>query len=218
MPEESPAESSTAPAVTGETDAPPAKKRGVREFVVDNAIVALAMLIAKLRGILTLPLIVSAIGTAGYGVWSQILAFVTLLASIVSWNLHLPLVRFIAADRRSAPRIYTTIVTLEMALTAAGAALLLPFSRGASDVLLGDPGLGKHLAVGLGFVFVSNVRLVNLNVYRAYDKFLARSVVELLTSVVELVAIIVVLLKTHDIFAALVAMTIWGAIAALITT
>ena len=192
--------------------------RGVREFVVDNAIVALAMLIAKLRGIITLPLIVGAIGTAGYGVWSQILAFVTLLASIVSWNLHLPLVRFIAADRKSAPRIYTTILVLEMALTAAGAALLLPFSRGASDVLLGDPSLGKHLAVGLAFVFVSNIRLVNLNVYRAYDRFLARSIVELATSVVELVAIIVVLMRTHDIFAALVAMTIWGTIAALITT
>lgn len=198
--------------------APPAKKRGLREFVADNAIVALALLLSKLRGILTLPLIVGTIGTAGYGVWSQLLAFVTLMAFVVCWNLHLPLIRFIAAKKSEAPRVFSTILLLEMALTAAGGLLLLPFSRQASALLLGDEELARHLAVGLLLVFFNNVRLVNVNVYRAYDRFLTRSIVELSASVIELAAIIVVLLATHDLFPAMVAMTVWSALVALFTT
>ncbi|MEZ4294062.1 MAG: oligosaccharide flippase family protein [Polyangiaceae bacterium] len=196
----------------------PAKKRGVREFVADNAIVSLALVIGKLRGIVTLPLIVGAIGTAGYGIWAQILAFVTFLSVVVSWNLHLPLIRFIAADRAQAPRVYTTILTLEMLLTGAAAVLLLPFSRETSDALLGDAGLGKHLAMGLVLVFFNNVRLMNLNVYRAYDRFLARSAVELSAQTIELGIIIAVFAVTKDLFAALAAMAAWAAVVAVLST
>jgi O-antigen/teichoic acid export membrane protein len=194
------------------------KRRGAKEFIADNAIVALAMLIGKLRGIITLPLVVGAIGTEGYGLWSQLLAFVTLLAFIVSWNLHLPLIRFIAQDRHAAPRIFSTVMVTEMGLAAAGAVVLFPMSSLASQVLLGDPTLGKHLAVGGALVFFNNVRLVNLNVYRAYDRFLVRSVLDLVASAVELGAIIVVLLKTHDLFYALVAMAAWSAVVAAFST
>lgn len=198
--------------------ASPPPKRGLREFIADNVIVALAMLIAKLRGFVTLPLIVSALGTAGYGTWSQILAFTTLMQAIVGFNLHLPLIRFIAQDKKEAPRIFVTLQLLSVLCAVIGGLVILPFDRGASDLLLGDPSLGRHLAVCLVIVLVSNVRLVNLNVYRAYGKFLARSGVELATSVVELAAIIVVLIQTHDIFSALVVMAAWGAIVAAITT
>ncbi len=204
--------------VAAEDPKPAPKKRGLREFVADNAIVALAMLIAKLRGIVTLPLIVGALGTAGYGTWSQILAFVTLLHAVVSFNLHLPLVRFIAADRKEAPRIYSTVMLLTIGITGTSALLLLPFSRGASGFLLGDRSLSRHLAVGLVLVFTNAVRQINLNVYRAYDRFFVRSVMELVTSAVELAAIIVVLVKTHDIFTALVTMAAWGLVVALVST
>lgn len=197
---------------------PPPKKRGAREFIADNAIVSFALLLAKLRGIVTLPLLVGTIGTAGYGVWSQILAYVTFLAVIVSWNLHLPLIRFIAADRSSAPRVYTTILLSEIGLTIIGAAFLLPFSATTSALFLGDSRLGRHLALGLVLVLFNNIRLVNLNVYRAYDRFLARSVLELCAQTVELGITIVVLLLTHDLFFALVGMTVWAAIVALFST
>jgi O-antigen/teichoic acid export membrane protein len=194
--------------------AAPAKKRGLREFIADNIIVSVALLLAKLRGIITLPLIVATIGTAGFGVWSQILAYVTFLTVIVSWNLHLPLIRFIAADRSQAPRVYTTILLTEMGLTLIGAALILPFSTTTSALLLGDPGLGKHLALGLVLVFFNNIRLVNLNVYRAHNKFLARSALELTAQTVELAITIVVLWVTHDLFSALVGMAAWAAVVA----
>lgn len=194
------------------------KKRGFREFVADNVIVSLALVIGKLRGIVTLPLIVGTLGTAGYGIWSQILAGITFLTFIVCWNLHLPLIRFIAADRSRAPRVYTTILLLEMALSAAGGLVLLPFSRVASAALLGDAGLGRHLAIGLVLVFFNNIRLVNINVYRAYDRFLSRSAVELAAQSVELGITIVALIVTRDLFTALAGMAAWAAVVAAFST
>lgn len=196
----------------------PAKKRGLREFIADNVIVSLALVIGKLRGIVTLPLIVGTIGTAGYGIWSQILAYITFLGLIICWNLHLPLIRFIAADRAKAPRIYTTILLLEMGLTGVGALMLLPFSGAASSLILGDPHLGRHLMVGLVLVFFNNIRLVNINVYRAYDRFLARSAVELAAQTVELAITVVVLTTTHDLLPALAGMAAWASVVAAFST
>ncbi|MBK8252329.1 MAG: polysaccharide biosynthesis protein [Polyangiaceae bacterium] len=188
------------------------------EFLADNAIVSIALLIGKLRGIVTLPLIVGAIGTAGYGTWAQILAFTTLLSVIISWNLHLPLIRFIAADRSKAPNVYTSILVLEMMMTVLSAAALLPFSKQASALLLGDTGLERHLAVSLVLVFFSNVRLMNLNVYRAYNRFLARSVVEVSAQTLELGVILVVFAVTKNLLYALIAMAAWAAIVAAVST
>ena len=105
-----------------------------------------------------------------------------------------------------------------MGLTVVGALILLPFSSTASTFLLGDPGLGRHLALGLVLVFFNNIRLVNINVYRAYDKFVARSAVELAAQTVDLGITIVVLTVTHDLFSALVGMTIWSAVVAAFST
>ena len=208
-----------AEAATGdEGAAAPPRRRGLRGYVADNIVVLLAMLLNKLRGIVTLPLLVGTIGTAGYGLWSQLIAYVTFLAFILSWNLHLPLIRFVAADRAAAPRIFSTILALEMGLCAAGGLLLLPFSSAASGALLGDAGLGKHLAIGLVMVFFTNIRLINLNVYRAYDRFVARSVVELVASSIELAVIIAALVLTRDLFVALVGMTVWAACVAVFST
>ncbi len=206
------------PAAGDEGTAAPPRKRGLREYVADNVIVLLAMLLNKLRGIVTLPLIVGTIGTAGYGLWSQLIAYVTFLAVVLSWNLHLPLIRFVAADRAAAPRIFSTILALEMGLCVVGGLLLLPFSGVASGALLGDAVLGKHLAIGLVMVFFTNIRLINLNVYRAYDRFLARSVVELVASSIELAIIIAALVLTRDLFLALVGMTVWAACVAAFST
>lgn len=72
--------------------------------------------------------------------------------------------------------------------------------------------------MGLALVFFNNVRLLNLNVYRAYDRFVLRTFIDLAASGVELAAIIVVLSWTHDLLLALVAMTIWSALVAAFST
>ncbi len=207
------------PSVTSEAEPKISqKKRGLKEFALDNVIVLFAMLLNKLRGIVTLPLLVTTIGTAGYGLWSQIIAYTTFLGLVLSWNLHIPLIRYIAADRKAAPRIFWTILVLEMALAALGGLMLLPFLDIASIAVLGDGGRNKHLAIGIALVFFNNIRLINLNVYRAYDRFFDRSVLDLSASAIELGVIIFVLVLSHDLFLAMVGMTIWAAIVAAFST
>ena len=126
---------------------PQARGRGgVREFLVDNAVVGGAQLLMKLRGVLTLPLIVKTLGTASYGIWSQVLAFVAFGAVIVGWNLHLPLVRSIAAEREGRARAYSTIAGATIALALLAAAVAAPFTGLLGRLLLGQPDLDAYLS------------------------------------------------------------------------
>ena len=75
---------------------------GAHKFIFDTIVVAIAQLLLKLRGLVALFLIVKLMGTAQYGIWAQILAFVSLISGVLGGNLHLPLVHFIAEDQSSA--------------------------------------------------------------------------------------------------------------------
>lgn len=194
---------------------PKASKAGLREFLIDNAVVAGAQLLTKLRGVLTLPLIVQSLGTASYGIWSQVLAFVGFAAAIVGWNLHLPLIRTIAADRERAAQAYGTVTCATLALGLGSGALMLPFTGRIGRLLLGEAGLDAYLAAGLALVVFGNLRVVASSVYRATGRFIIRSAVELFGALIELAGILAVLYAHGTLGAALVFMVVWNGILAI---
>ena len=76
--------------------------RGARAFILDMAVVFAAQVLTRLRGLLTMPLIIRGLGTDAFGTWSQTLAFTILVTAIVGLSLHHSLIRAIAADRSRA--------------------------------------------------------------------------------------------------------------------
>lgn len=206
--------------MVSEPKAPPAPAApGVeKRFVLDNLIVAAALILQKMRAFVTLPLIVATVGTEGFGLWSQIFASITFLSFATCLNLHLPLVRFVAADRASAAKVYSTLISVEIALTSVIALALVGFAGPASELLFGDRSLTQHLLVGLVFVLLTNVRMMNVNLYRAFGRFFLRTFVELAASIVELAAIALALIFGGDLLTTLVAMTAASGLIAIATT
>lgn len=191
-------------------------RKGVREFVADNLIVAAAQLLTKLRSIVMLPLIVRGLGTAGYGVWAQVLAFVGFVGAIVSWNLHHPLVQSIAADRKSAARTYTTLTLATVAFAVLGVVAVVPFTGFTSRLMLGDANIEGYLLLALLLALFNNVRQMNLSVYRALGRFTARGVLDLGGALLELGAIAAVLTLGHGLGAVLGVMVVCGGLVALV--
>lgn len=189
----------------------PSTTGGLREFILDNVIVAGAQLLTKLRAVLTLPLVVHTLGTTGYGVWSQVLAFVAFLAGVVGWNLHLPLVRMISANRADAPRAYSTILLATVALSLASCLVVLPFTGDIGHLLLGVRGLETYLAAGLALVLFGNVRAVAFSVYRATGRFVVRSLFDFIGALGELAGILLTLKLGHGLGGALTFMVAWNA-------
>lgn len=189
-----------------------------RVFVRDTVFVFGAQLLTKLRGLMMMPLIIRGLGTEAFGVWSQILAFTVLASGIVGLNLHLSLIRAIAQDRRRAGVAYGTTlsVTLAVSLVVAGATLLLATPR-TTRVILGQD---DRLLLVLSFVIViaSTLRNLNLNLYRGIDRIRTRSLVDFVSSLVELLAIIIIVSCGFGLFEVVATSAAINALVALGTT
>jgi O-antigen/teichoic acid export membrane protein len=203
------------PGVAAAAAAPavPRRSRDSRNFLIDTGVVALTQLLLKLKGVVTLPLIAQTLGTAQYGIWAQVLAFVTLVSSICNGNLHLPLIRFIAEDRREQARIYTTLLLATFGFGIAGAAGVFVFRRTWSDLVFPGGEMLPYLSVVALLILFGNLRSLNVNLYRATGRLKVRSVVELVAAFGELAGICVLLLSHRSLLEVLLFMAGWqGAI------
>lgn len=206
---------------TGESlapDAGPPPANDAREFVVDTAVVAAAQLLLKLRGLVTLPLIVKVLGTAQYGVWMQTLALVDFAGSLVGLNLYHPLVRFLAGEPERGRSVYSTLLTATIAASAAGGLLLCVAAEDVSRYVLGEGGHVWMVRVGGLLLLCYNVRQLNLNAYRAAGRLKERSVFELLSTFGQLAGISLLLWRGADLLGVFAFMAAWEAAFALLMT
>ena len=195
-----------------------AGKGGVRDFVLDNLVVAVAQLLMKLRALLALPLIVKTLGTEGFGLWSQVLSVVTFGGAVLGANLHLPLVRFIAGKTEDPGRVYITTLACTLTIGGGGALLFVPWASSLADALLGGRQYGQLIKAAGVLLVLHNVRLLNVSLYRATGRFVVRSAVEFSSAMLELVGILLVLRTGRGIDAVVEFMVAWNGFVAFGTT
>ncbi|MBI3247452.1 MAG: polysaccharide biosynthesis C-terminal domain-containing protein [Deltaproteobacteria bacterium] len=189
-----------------------------RAFVIDTVVVAITQMLLKLRALVTLPLIVKLLGTEQYGIWAQTLVLIGFLGIAFSVNLHLPLVRFIAADRTQSRRVYGTLASATLASALGGGFLIYLFADTWGRLLLSGENLAPYVRVSVFLMLFGNLRLLNLNVYRATDRLKLRSVVELVTTSGELVGIYLLLWHGYGLLQVFLFMAVWeGAVVILLT-
>lgn len=185
-----------------------------RAFAIDTAVVAVTQLIVRLRGLVLLPLMVKTLGTAAYGAWAQVGAFAMFLSALVCLNMHLPLVREIAADHARAATVYVSLFLATCAISILSACVLAAIPGPIATLLLGDASAARFISLGLLLMIANNLRLLNVNLYRATGRLVVRSGVELSTAIGEIVGIVIVLETGGRLEDVLVFMVAWnGAVA-----
>jgi O-antigen/teichoic acid export membrane protein len=194
------------------------RAREARTFAFDTLIVLVTQGIMKLRALATLPLIVKLLGTENYGIWSQTLTFASVASALFLFNLHLPLVRRVAADPQDAARSYSSILILSAAIYVILTSAIVAASRPLSSLVMGQPGLDRFIFIALLLVLAGNVRTINTNLYRATGRFWIRSVVDLVATFGGLAIMILLLLRGASMMRVLSALVVWEILAAVITT
>lgn len=190
-----------------------------RVFVLDTAVVGVTQFLLKFRGLIAIPLIVKLLGTSQYGVWVQTLALVDVSSSLVGLNLYHPLVRFLAEKPTRGKSIYSTLMTATVAASVLGGLVVYMGAGQISQFMLGDSSYGWHIRAGSLLVLCYNVRLVNLNAYRAIGRLKERSLVELLSTAGLLLSIGLLLWNGYGLLDVLLFMGVWeGVLALLLTT
>jgi O-antigen/teichoic acid export membrane protein len=195
-----------------------AAHRDAREFVLDTAVVGLAQFLLKFRGLIAIPLIVKILGTAQYGVWVQTLALVDFSSSLVGLNLYHPLVRFLAEKPARGKSIYSTLMTTTVATSLLGGIVVFLAAGEISRYVLGDSSYAWHIRAGSLLVLCYNVRLVNLNAYRAIGRLRERSLVELLSTFGLLLCMGLLLWRGYGLLSILLFMGVWESVLALLLT
>lgn len=202
------------------------EQRALRRFAFDNAVVGAAQAVSKLRGLLTLPLIVKTMGTEGYGSWAQITAFVAITGAALGFSLHLPMVRRLAeargdangGDTRRTADVYASALGTTLAFTLPGVLLLASLAGPLSQVLLADATRSDLIWGALGWVVCRNVCLINGNVYRAVGRFGLRSAVDFSGACVEVGGILWILGAGGSLGDLLTFLVSWNALLAAATT
>lgn len=187
-------------------------------FLKDNLLVFATLVLTKMKGIIVLPILVKGMGVDQYGVWVQILAFTSLAMGLVGLNLHLPLLRFYKKDRVYNGRVYTTLLLSTIAQTSVSClAIYLLAPSSAADVFIGTRDR-DCLFYGLVLVVLNAIRNLNVNHYRAERRFVARSIVDVGATLVEIVAVVLAMRGGTSLVPALRVMAIIGVGMAAVTT
>jgi len=189
---------------------------GARAFVLDTAVVAVAQFLLKFRGLIAIPLIVKVLGTSQYGVWVQTLALVDIAGSLLGLNLYHPLVRFLAGNSNEGRSIYSTLWITTAATSLVGGILIYLMAGQISQSILGTPEYLWQIRAGALLMLCYNLRLLNLNAYRAVGRLRQRSFVELLSTFGQWAGISMLLWRGHGLLDVLIFMGVWESVYVLI--
>jgi O-antigen/teichoic acid export membrane protein len=186
-------------AVLDTHDAPPS---GVRRFFQNAGVIAGAEVIARLKGLVILPLLTHHLGALDYGVWSQVLLLVTFVPMLMLLGTDSALVRFLPGVPIEVQRRHFAGWLVVMLAAAAGFALVLYVARGpVSVVFFGSKGeYERFIPLAAATIWV-NVLVTGIrNWYRIRNDAWWFSAVTLGQAAFSLAATVVVLVYNESVF------------------
>ena len=186
--------------------------RAARKFVLDNVLVALAQLLGKLRGLVTLPLLVRGLGAEGYGIWVQVISLAGIVGNLLSLNLHTPLVRMAAADRVRAKAIVSTLTVAALGALTLGCAVLALASPAPLARLVAGTGDRRLFIAAMLVTWTTAARQFPLSTYRATERVATRSTADFLGTLVDVALTVALLTAGFGLVEVFWASAAWGAL------
>jgi O-antigen/teichoic acid export membrane protein len=145
---------------------------GFRDFAKDVGITGLTQVVASICGFLLLPIITKAIGTEGYGIWTQIAVTVSLLAPLAMLGLSNSYVRFLSAERDEDVRregFYSISLFILVSGTLVSILMFL-LARPIADLVIDSPGAYEYVQMGSFWVLLSSLDIMMLYYFRIYNQ------------------------------------------------
>ena len=145
---------------------------GSKDFAKEVGITGLTQVVASISGFLLLPIITKAVGTEGYGIWTQIAVTVSLLAPLAMLGLSNSYVRFLSAEKDVNVRkegFYS--ISFFILITGSLVSLMLfLLASPISDLIINTPGSYEYLQVGAIWVLLSSMDIIMLYYFRIYNQ------------------------------------------------
>lgn len=187
-----------------------------KKFTKDMGLFGLTQLIAALYGIITLPVITKILGVKDYGVWTQLMVTISLLAPVASLSLPYAMVRFLAGEKNK-KEIQDGIWSVFVIIlgTASVIALFLFMFSGPISIFFDCPAIFiQFLAV---IIIIDFLNGVFLNIFRTFQQITKYSFFAIFQKVGEAGMIIFMILSGYGLLGALLSILIIRSITFLTT-
>ncbi len=151
-----------------------------KKFTKDIGLLGLTQIIGVVGGIITLPIITKMLGVKDYGVWTQLVITVNLIAPIAVLGLPYTLVRFLAAekDKQEIQDGFWSAALIIFSIAILIASGLIIFAKNLANFFECDVVLIKIMAVATIFEYLNAILLTTFRAFQETAKYCLFAIIQ----------------------------------------
>lgn len=180
------------------------------KFIKRVGLVIITGLATSLQGLILLPILAKNLGTAGYGVWAQILATVSLVLPFIMLGLPSAMLRFLSAEKEKkdvAKGIFTVLFVI-LFISIIFALVLFLLSDSFATFLLKDPSASFFIKIAAVLLILEAFNQASLETFRIFGQIRRYSALTISQAILEIVFISFLILSGFGLLGALIAFLI----------
>ena len=161
------------------------------KFIKRVGLVIITGLATSLQGLILLPILAKNLGTAGYGVWAQILATVSLVLPFIMLGLPSAMLRFLSAEKEKkdvAKGIFTVLFVI-LFISIIFALVLFLLSDSFATFLLKDPSASFFIKIAAVLLILEAFNQASLETFRIFGQIRRYSALTISQAILEIVFI-----------------------------
>lgn len=135
-------------------------------------LVGITNAIISLRGLILVPILTKTLGAEGYGIWSQILVTVSLLAPPCTLGLGYAIVRFLAPekDKEKVSKGVSSILATTSLIALAASGLILILSKPLAIAVFGGVDAAFYIRISVLLIFLAAVDQIMIEYFTGFQQ------------------------------------------------
>jgi O-antigen/teichoic acid export membrane protein len=181
-----------------------------KKFPQDVGIIGMTNVVIALRILILLPVITKTLGASGYGLWTQVVVTLSLIAPISDLNLSFAIVRFLAAEKnkREIQESFFSVVIATLCWSAILTVVIILLANSITDFLFHDSALLRVTYIMAVMVPLSALEFACLAFFRAFREMKTYSVFTVSRYLLELALVVSLVLTGYGIWGVVIAMLV----------
>ena len=173
-------------------------KLSLKSFSINVFSQGVVQALIALRALIILPILTKTLGDYYYGVWSQLIVTITLLASVLTLRFDIVFVRFFSAenDRQTLGKAYHSMLSAMFICLVLVGGLFWTFTEDISFFIFKDAGLRSYILILFALLAIRAVFLFSLSYYRSRQKLVLYSGIQGLQIAGEILILFLFIVKS----------------------
>lgn len=181
-------------------------------------LVGITQTIITLRGLILIPILAKTLGAEGYGIWSQILVTIALLAGPCTLGLGYTIVRFLAPekDKEKVNKGVSSILATTSLIALAASGLVFVLAKPLAIAVFGGVDAAFYIRISVLLIFLAAVDQIMIGYFTGFRQIKKYSAFLISQTIGEIALIAYLVLSGFGLFGAIISLLIVRAVTSVI--